>query len=88
MKHYKAVQRTIDTQVLIEVTCDKCDSIIRESKGYDTREFTLEMLRGQSYPGSGYNEGWKVELCDACINWLLNILKESSVVLQKVENDW
>ena len=89
MRHYKSIQKTIEQQVLTKITCDKCGNRVEESStGYNTKEFRLEMLTGSSCPDGGYHEGWKIDLCNGCVEWLKIVLKENGVALQEVYNDW
>ncbi len=90
MRHYKEYTKEITERELVKVTCDRCEAVIpKPEKAFETRRFHLEFTTGDSYPGTGHEQGWSVEdLCDDCVKWIKEILVSDNVKLTDVRRNW
>jgi hypothetical protein len=64
MKIYKAQQ--ITREYLDETRCDLCGEAIKDPKGYDMDDITIERREGVSYPDGGTGTTEEVDMCGNC----------------------
>lgn len=87
--HYAQQKQTVYRNVLLSITCDRCQTEVEKPPGYHVRAFELEFSQGEAFPSGGHRDGWKVsDLCDECVEFLERLLKSNGFVLEKVEVFW
>jgi hypothetical protein len=73
------------------VICDWCGVKMPAdtTRGYETRQFTLEITHGFAYPEGGEAVGWSVsDLCDPCCKNLKALLLENHIKISDIDRDW
>ena len=87
---------TEKTEKLVKVTrtktiniCDKCGRDIdkvNNSCRYRDFESTFKIESGQSYPGGGYLNTLKLDLCEDCSDEAIYLLRENGFKFQELED--
>lgn len=76
-------KKTIEVTEVLRRICDRCGDDLPtfpdEPYNQQYYEFKLECVHGVADPDGGASEGWSVDLCPACANWLYVVLKAADV---------
>jgi len=69
-------------------TCDRCKEEIHTGSMYIIFEAEFSMRIGESYPEGGNDERTTIDMCQACAEGALNLLKAAGFTSNTEESDW